>query len=356
MNTPNAPLVTVLTPVYNGERYLAECIESVLAQTYENWEYIILNNCSRDGTLEIATRYAAADRRIRVLSNDSTLDVISNHNRAFGLIRADSKYCKVVSADDWLQPQCLEQMVSVAEANPSVGIVGSYQLSGGGTDWGDWCIKWGQIPYPSVVVPGRQIGRIYMLGGPDVYGSPTSLLYRADLVRSQDRFYPNSTAEADTSACCRCMSHTDYGFVHQVLSYERVHNVRVTTRSRSLNAYISSRIGDLLTYGSAFLSPEERSKRLTEMFEEYYDYLATSVIRRREREFWTVHQRLLSELGYPLSRPRLARHVLKAVVRLTLNPVDALSKLTEVLRSRVRGSPDDRKSGSSRFWRRQPVQ
>jgi glycosyltransferase involved in cell wall biosynthesis len=356
MNKPIEPLVTVLTPVYNGERYLAECINSVLAQTYQNWEYIILNNCSQDRTLEIATLYAAKDRRIRVQSNDSTVDVISNHNRAFGLMAADSKYCKIVSADDWLLPQCLEQMVSVAEENPSVGIVGAYQLSGGGTDWSDWCIKWGQIPYPSAVIPGRQIGRIYMLGGPDVYGSPTSLLYRAELVRSQDRFYPNFAAEADTSACCRCLSHTDYGFVHQVLSYERVHNVRVTTRSRSLNAYVSSRIGDLLTYGAAFLSPEERSRRLGILLEEYYDFLASSVLRRREREFWSVHERLLGELGYPLSRLKLARHVLKAVVRLMLNPRDAAEKLAKVLHGHAPGAPDGAKTGPSKYWRRQPTQ
>ncbi len=355
MNKPFEPLVTVLTPVYNGERYLAECIDSVLAQSYQNWEYVIVNNCSQDSTLEIATRYAAKDRRIRVLSNNSTLDVISNHNRAFGLIAADSKYCKVVSGDDWLLPQCLERMVSVAEENPSVGVVGSYQLSGGGTDWADWCIKWGQIPYPSVVVPGQQIGRIYMLGGPDVFGSPTSLLYRSDLVRSQDRFYPNLTAEADTSACCRCLSHTDYGFVHQVLSYERVHKVRVTTRSRSLNAYISSRIGDLLTYGSAFLSPEERSRRLAMLFEEYYDFLASSALRRREREFWTVHRRLLGELGYPLSRAKLARHVLKALARLTLSPMDAVEKVARVVRGRTQGGSDGAKPGPSRYWRRQPM-
>jgi glycosyltransferase involved in cell wall biosynthesis len=47
------PLVWVMTPVYNGERYLAECIESVLAQTHENWQYLVVDNCSSDGTSEI---------------------------------------------------------------------------------------------------------------------------------------------------------------------------------------------------------------------------------------------------------------------------------------------------------------
>ena len=51
------PLVSVLTPVYNGEDFLEECIESVLSQTYQNWEYLIVNNCSKDRTLEIALKY-----------------------------------------------------------------------------------------------------------------------------------------------------------------------------------------------------------------------------------------------------------------------------------------------------------
>src|SRR5690242_20501129 len=58
MSLPDKPFVSVLTPVYNGEAYLAECIESVLAQTYPNFEYIIVNNCSKDRTLEIAQSYA----------------------------------------------------------------------------------------------------------------------------------------------------------------------------------------------------------------------------------------------------------------------------------------------------------
>jgi len=58
MKTHAQPLVSVLTPVYNGKEFLAECIERVLAQAYSNWEYIIVNNCSKDRTLEIALEYA----------------------------------------------------------------------------------------------------------------------------------------------------------------------------------------------------------------------------------------------------------------------------------------------------------
>ena len=66
MSTRNEPLVSVVTPVYNGADFLEECIESVLKQTYGNFEYLIVNNCSKDRTLDIALSYAQKDSRIRV--------------------------------------------------------------------------------------------------------------------------------------------------------------------------------------------------------------------------------------------------------------------------------------------------
>src|SRR4030067_1311700 len=117
MNNTHDPLVSVVTPVYNGEKYLAECIESVSAQTYKNWEYARVNNCSTDRTREIAERYASMDNRINVYTYEEFVDVIQSHNRALRLISPHSKYCKVVEADDWLFPECVERMVELAELN-----------------------------------------------------------------------------------------------------------------------------------------------------------------------------------------------------------------------------------------------
>jgi glycosyltransferase involved in cell wall biosynthesis len=316
----NEPLVSVVTPVYNGETYLAECIESVLAQTYSNWDYLILNNCSTDGTLGIAEEYARRDKRIRIQSNETLLPIIANHNKAFNLISPASKYCKVVSADDWLFPECLTRMVDLAEANPSVGIVGSYQLSGRGSDGRDWNIRYDGLPYPSTVVPGREIVRQHMLGAPYVLGAPTSVLYRSDLIRGQDCFYPNSTAEADTSACCKYLLETDFGFVHQVLSYERVHLVRISTKSHNLNAYLSSRISDVLEYGPRCLSPEEHKRCLEESMREYYLFLASSALKLREPKFWAFHKERLETLGHPFSVIELSKAICIKVCDLLLNP------------------------------------
>src|SRR5258708_11725538 len=112
------PLVSVITPVYNGQDFLAECIESVLAQSYQNWDYTIVNNRSTDRTLEIAKSYAAKDSRIRVHDNRDFLPIIQNHNHAIRQISAQSKYSKVVLADNCLFPQFLMQIVAFPHAHP----------------------------------------------------------------------------------------------------------------------------------------------------------------------------------------------------------------------------------------------
>ena len=80
MASQRQPLVTVVTPVYNGEKYLAQSIESVLAQTYQNWEYVIVNNCSTDRSRAIAAHYAAKDSRVRIHDNTQFVGVIANYN------------------------------------------------------------------------------------------------------------------------------------------------------------------------------------------------------------------------------------------------------------------------------------
>ena len=317
------PAVSVVTPVYNGAPYLRECIESVLAQTYTNWEYTIVNNCSTDDTLAIAEEYAKKDRRIRVHSNDVFLDVIANHNLAFRLISPDSKYCKVVSADDWIFPECIARMVGVADANPSIGIVGSYQLSGGA---GNWQVRWDVLPYPGAVLPGKEICRHHLLGGPHVFANPTCVLYRSDLIRVQERFFPHSRPGADTSACYKYLQYADFGFVHQVLSYERVHESAITTNCRSLNSFLPDLLQDLMDYGPIYLTPDELNERINGVLATYYRFLAASVFHFRDKTFWNYHKQRFADSSQPLSRLRLATAICAKLADLLLNPKQTLEK------------------------------
>src|ERR1700752_1374844 len=124
------PFVSVITPCYNGAPFIGECIESVLKQSYREFEYLLVNNCSKDDTLQIMHDYAKRDSRIRVHDNTDFFDVMVNHNHAMSLMSSESVYCKCVSADDWIFPDCLRQMVDFAKDPPNVGIVCTYSIEG----------------------------------------------------------------------------------------------------------------------------------------------------------------------------------------------------------------------------------
>ncbi len=324
MNTHEQPLVSVVTPVYNGEEFLAECIESVLAQSYSSWEYIIVNNCSTDGSLEIALDYAKKDSRIRVHSNGQFVGVMENHNIALRLISPRSKYCKVVCADDWIFPDCLRQLVELGEANPSVGLVGSYSLAGKK-------VMWDGLEYERKVVNGSEISRATLLGGPYVFGSPTSLLYRADLVGKSKAFYPNSSPHADTTACYQALEHSDFGFVHQVLSYTRIHSESQTSRSIKFGTIQLAVMRDLSRFGPKYLSPLEINERFEYLIGWYYRALVHVLLEQsRKKEFWQQQKAALQEIGPRLSLAKLLKTALSMGFGLLLRPRVALKRILAI--------------------------
>jgi glycosyltransferase involved in cell wall biosynthesis len=331
MTSNQRPLVTILTPVYNGEDFLAECIESVLAQSYQNYEYIIVNNCSTDHSLEIARSYAEKDARIRVCTNQKFVGVIENHNIAFRQASLAAKYCKVVSADDFLFPEYLRRVVELAEANPSVGIAGSYQLSGSE-------VRWQGFEYPKAVMSGRDVCRRIFLNGDPTFGcgSPTSLMYRADLVRKNDPFYPNPSPHSDTSACFSCLRDSAFGFVYEVLCYERKHEATQSSKSAKLDRYSSAYLNDLLQYGPFYLDKSELDGLVHAAVNRYYKSLAMEwVTGRQGKEFWNYHRERLAELGFPLTRAVLLKAAVVNVFRYGANPGLALGKLRRRLAARA---------------------
>ncbi|MGH9400492.1 MAG: glycosyltransferase family 2 protein [Terriglobia bacterium] len=321
MHSRPLPLVSIVTPVYNNAEYLAECVESVQAQTYQNWDYTIVNNCSTDGSGEIARRYAAKDPRIRVYNNLQFLEVLPNHNHALRQISPESTYCKIVFGDDWIFPQCLEEMVAVAEEHPSVGVVGAYGLE-------EHEVVWRGLPYPSRLVSGRAICRRTFLEDIYVFGTSTSVLYRSDLVRSRDPFYNESNFHADREACVVLLKTCDFGFVHQILTFKRLQAGSLTpTVSMDLMTHFGATLYTLVTHGPDFLTREELDSCLNQLLAEYYNFLAVSLMRgRRDKEFWDYQKRKLNEtVGF--SRTRLAGAVLARLCRLFLNPYETIEKL-----------------------------
>jgi glycosyltransferase involved in cell wall biosynthesis len=113
-------LVTVGMPVYNGDNYLAETLDSILGQSYQNFEVVISDNGSTDGTEKLCREYAAKDPRIKYSRSDVNLGVSRNFKRAVGM--SSGEYFMFLAHDDKLALTFLEQCVAVLDAQPDVAL------------------------------------------------------------------------------------------------------------------------------------------------------------------------------------------------------------------------------------------
>jgi glycosyltransferase involved in cell wall biosynthesis len=114
----NPPRLSIGLPVYNGERFLRFTLDSILTQTYTDFELIISDNASTDGTMLICQDYAARDNRIRYCRNLENIGSAANFNRVFDLARGH--YFKWSAADDIISPTFLEKCIDVLDHDPSV--------------------------------------------------------------------------------------------------------------------------------------------------------------------------------------------------------------------------------------------
>lgn len=105
-------LVSVIIPIYNVEKYLPECLDSLLAQTYPHWQAICVNDGSKDNSLQILQQYAAKDKRFSIINQENQGLSMARNN---GLKQAKGEYVYFLDSDDCLHPQCLEAAYSCAE-------------------------------------------------------------------------------------------------------------------------------------------------------------------------------------------------------------------------------------------------
>lgn len=327
------PRVSVVTPFYNTEPYIAECIESVLAQTHANFEYLLVNNKSSDGSRETAARYAARDPRIRLIDNPEFVSLIDNFNGALRQIAPDSAYVKMVLADDLLYPECLAKMVEVGERAKSAWLVAAYfqqgdDLAGAGVPRGVSCM------------PGREACRRMLLDGYFMLGTPTTVMYRAEAVRATEQFFPVGRYHPDSDVGFALLLEHDLGFVHQVLSFVRTDNVSITNSTQQFHPNLLDYLMLLERFGPSVLTREELARRGADTRKEYYAFLGRAVLRAKGRRFWDYHRGGLATIGRDLRWQDLLPASLNELLRLSLNPGQTLEQALGEIRKRVRGEQD----------------
>lgn len=119
----SAVKVSIVIPVYNAENYLAETLDSVLSQTYPHLEILLINDCSRDSSLDLIKEYALKDPRIVVIDNEQNLGRSKSRNKA--LDHATGDLISILDADDVSLPSRIEKQVAFLETHPDIFLVGS---------------------------------------------------------------------------------------------------------------------------------------------------------------------------------------------------------------------------------------
>ncbi len=245
-------LVSVGIPVYNGEKYIGEALDSMLNQTYQNWECNVVNNASKDNTENIVKKYAEKDKRFKLHNYSEFLPIVDNWNRTVLHISENAKYYKILQADDWLDSLYLEEMVSVMEKHPTIGLCSSYRIDGTVVNCDGLDINDGQF------YNGKEMLLRHVRQEIDITGSATTLLFKVEYLKKLPQ-YPEindpKDFHCDTQLAFDMMSISDVGFVFKVLSYTRWHPDAYTSNTCVLfNTFLNGR--ELRLYKVRNLDPE----------------------------------------------------------------------------------------------------
>ena len=240
------PLVSVLLTSYNRQELLSSSIESVLAQTFGDFELVIADDHSTDATVEIARRYERLDSRVRVVVNDKNLGDYGNRNRAASLARG--ALMKYHDSDDLMYPHCLQVMVAMLQAEPRA----AFGLSSG------W--SWPGGPCPMLITPRMAYQREFLGQGMFMCG-PSGAIFRTDAFH-QLGGWVDAGSPSDHLFWLKACARVNVILLPADLFWYRVHPGQgiSTTRVKRQIAQLAAAEWEALNSPECPLTPEEREQ------------------------------------------------------------------------------------------------
>jgi glycosyltransferase involved in cell wall biosynthesis len=214
-----SPRVSICIPVYNTERFILDAVTSVLAQTYRDFELVIVDNASTDATPGILSRIT--DPRVRTFRNDENVGAQANFNRAVSLARGE--YLKILCADDVLYPTCVEKQVAVLDADTRGEVALVSCARDIIDDRGRRRLRRGHSG-PARRIPGRRAIRMTVRSGTNVFGEPAAILARTAAVIAAGSFDVSLGFCLDLDLWCRMLLRGDLHMLGEALCGFRVSN------------------------------------------------------------------------------------------------------------------------------------
>lgn len=259
--------ISVCVPTYNGAAYLRQCLDSIRAQSFGDFEVVIVDDCSSDDTLAIAREYVASDARFRVERNPANLGLVGNWNRCIDIARGE--WIKFVFQDDFIDPRCLELLVAQADGALLVFGKRSLEIAAGVSDSvRDWYAVTHRAILDEVFAQGPSLTarRCQELAlarlGINVFGEPTSALIHVDAFARFGRFEPCLISACDLEYWIRVSSNVGARLVPIDLATFRVHGDAASARNHEQRHY-RMRLERVLLFRHYLREPAYRGLRQT---------------------------------------------------------------------------------------------
>ena len=217
------PRVAICVPAYAAERFLAEAVDSVLAQTETNWEMVIVDDASQDRSFEIAETYAASDPRITAIRNPENLGAAASW--AVAVAATGAPFVKLLCSDDAIRPDCLQRQLAVFEADTGgrIGLVAAQrQLIG--EDGAVIRERHGLMGLKrSVTTIGqRQLVEAMLRTGTNPLGEPSTVMFRRSALTEAGGFDPRWRYVIDLNSYVEIAKRYDIALIHEPIGVFRV--------------------------------------------------------------------------------------------------------------------------------------
>jgi glycosyltransferase involved in cell wall biosynthesis len=207
--------ILVFVPTYNSEKYLRECLDSVLIQTFQDWECVISDDASTDKSVEIAREYEKKDSRFRVLTHKKNVGAANNWNRA----KENNKSfaTKILCADDYLMIDALKKQLDILKRYETAIVFSERNIV-----FSNGKELYPRLPKYANRIPINEAFKYYINLGRNIFGEPVAALFRTDLFVKSEGFYPKFEYSLDTSGYMAIARGHDVTFDKSVVGVFRV--------------------------------------------------------------------------------------------------------------------------------------
>ena len=207
--------ILVFVPTYNSEKYLRECLDSVLNQTFQDWECVISDDASTDKSVDIAREFENKDSRFKVLTHEVNVGAANNWNRA----KENNKSfaTKILCADDYLMVDALKEQLNILKRNKTAIVFSErYIIFPNGKKIHP------RLPKYVSNISFNDAFKYYINLGRNIFGEPVTALFRTDLFVKSEGFYPKFEYSLDTSGYMAISRDQDVTFDNYVVGAFRV--------------------------------------------------------------------------------------------------------------------------------------